>query len=83
MDEKVDDWIMHIVLNENQHTRWLANNLAKRKDGPVTVVDSKYIGFEIKEGVTYTNMSIAQEAFNLPDKLYFYAYMDPAKRKRK
>ena len=81
MDEEIEDWVMHIVLNENKHTTWLANNLAKRNDGPVTVIDSKYEGLEFREGVSYTNMDIARHSFDVPDKLYFYAYMDPKNRK--
>jgi hypothetical protein len=81
MDEEIGDLVMHIVLNENEHTRRLAYDLAMRNDGSVTVVDPKYMGVEIREGVTYTNMEIAKEAFDIPDKLLIYAYMDPKNRK--
>ncbi len=37
----------------------------------------------LREGVTYTNMDIAREAFDLLDKLYFYAYMDLKNRETK
>ncbi|WP_210469942.1 hypothetical protein [Sporosarcina sp. 6E9] len=83
MDEKDNDWIMHVVLNENEHTERLAKKLAMQNDGPVTVVDSKNEGVRIRDGVSYTNMEIAKETFDLPDKLYFYAYMDPKNRKTK
>jgi hypothetical protein len=81
MDEEIGDLVMHIVLNENEHTKWLASNLAKRNHGSVTVVDPRYMGVEIREGITYTNMDIAKEAFDIPDKLLIYAYMDPKNRK--
>ncbi|QUW21296.1 hypothetical protein JSQ81_16015 [Sporosarcina sp. Marseille-Q4063] len=83
VDEEIGDLVMHIVLNENEHTRRLAYNLAIRDYGAVTVVDPRYIGVEIREGITYTNMDIAKETFDIPDKLLFYAYMDPKDRKTK
>ena len=83
MEEKEDAAIMHVVLNENEHTMWLVKKLAKRNNGPVTLVDSKYEGVRIREGVSYTNMETAKEAFDLPFRLNIYAYMDPKNRKTK
>ena len=82
MDEdKKSDLIMRIVLDENKHTTWLANMLAEQQDGTVTLVDPKYKGMERKGEVSYTNMALARHAFDIPDKLYLYAYMDPENRK--
>lgn len=75
--------IMHIVLDENEHTKWLANQLAKRDTGIVTLVDEKYSGMERKGDVSYMNMEMASHSFDIPDELYFYAYMDPKNRKKK
>ena len=75
---------MHIVLNENKHTTWLANNLAKRNDGRVTVIDSKYEGLEFEGGSKLHKYGHSPgNLFDVPDKLYFYAYMDPKNRKSK
>ena len=72
--------IMHVVLGENEHTKRLAEMLAKRGRGTVTLVDAKYSGLERKGDVAYMNMDLARHSFDIPDELYFYAYMDPANR---
>lgn len=79
-NEKMGGLVMHIVLEENEHTLWLADKLAEREDGAVTLVDSKYREMQRKGEVTYVNMELARSSFDLPDRLYFYAYMDPEKR---
>ena len=72
---------LHYVLGENEKNVWLAEVLSANRRA-VTVIDPRYIRrTEIRNGISYTNMEYASATFDIPDKLYFYSYMDPMNRK--
>lgn len=68
-NEEMDDIAMHFVMVENKYTVRLVKKLAG--DGEIfTLVDSRYIGMQRKGKVTYVNMELARQIFDLPDRLY-------------
>jgi len=85
--DSLDDWenvdlTLHFVLGENKQNVWLAEQI-HANFGAVSVIDPRYKGGEIRNGIQYTNIELARTTFDLPDKIYFHSYMDPKNRKRK
>lgn len=71
---------LYYVVGESEENVWLAK-LIQANNGAVTVIDPRYSGGELRDGINYTNMKIAQTTFDIPEKIYFYSYMDPMNRK--
>ena len=72
--------MIYFVLGESKENVWLAE-LINANHGAVTVIDPRYTGGELKNGISYTNMKLARGTFDIPDELFFYSYMDPRDRK--
>ena len=71
---------IYYVLGESRENMRLAQ-LIRANHEAVTVIDPRYSGGELRNGISYTNMEIAKSTFDIPDNLFFYSYMDPVNRK--
>lgn len=76
------DTAIHYVLGETKENVWLAE-MINANNKAVTVIDSRYKGGKLRNGISYTNMEIARATFDIPARLYFHSYMDPKNRKKK
>ena len=79
-DWEKGDIAIHYVLGETKQNVQLAE-LINANNGVVTVIDPRYKGGELRNGISFTNMEIARATFDIPKRLYFYSYMDPMNRK--
>lgn len=74
--------IMHFVMGDNTNTRWMVEKLSDT-NGTVAVIDPKYRGLTLKNGITYSNMEYVQSTIDLPVKHYFHTFIQKRRKPEK